>query len=103
MSKLNQDEVYDKLKNFQGWNYSDNKIEKEYLFKDFIEAMSFVNIVALESEKIDHHPDILVHSWNKVKISISTHSEGGITEKDFQLAKKIDSRISQIFNETSEK
>ena len=46
--------------------------------------------VGIESEKADHHPDILLHSWNKVKVRLSTHSEGGITIKDTQLAETID-------------
>jgi 4a-hydroxytetrahydrobiopterin dehydratase len=92
MTKLKLDEIQERLKNFANWSYSNNQIEKEYSFKDFIEAISFVNAVALESEKMDHHPDILIHSWNKVKISISTHSEGGVTEKDFPLADLIEKR-----------
>lgn len=93
MSLLNKDSIENHLKVLSNWDYSNNQIEKEFLFKDFIEAIAFVNSVGLEAEKINHHPDILIHSWNKVKISISTHSEGGVTEKDFQLAEKIESRI----------
>ena len=58
--------------------------------KDFKSALEFVNKVGAEAESMDHHPDILMHSWNKVKISVSTHSEGGVTEKDFKLAGKIE-------------
>ena len=93
MSLLNKDSIENHLKELSNWDYTNNQIEKEFLFKDFIEAIAFVNSVGLEAEKINHHPDILIHSWNKVKISISTHSEGGVTEKDFQLAEKIESRI----------
>lgn len=90
MSLLSKNAIGKNLNELNGWIYSNNQIEKEFTFKDFIEASSFVNSVGLESEKMDHHPDILIHSWNKVKISISTHSEGGVTEKDFQLAEKIE-------------
>jgi 4a-hydroxytetrahydrobiopterin dehydratase len=93
MSLLNKDSIENHLNELSNWDYTNNQIEKEFLFKDFIEAMAFVSSVGLEAEKINHHPDILIHSWNKVKISISTHSEGGVTEKDFQLAEKIESRI----------
>lgn len=93
MSLLSNDAVENQLKEMTNWSYSNNQIEKEFSFKDFIEASSFVTSVGLEAEKMDHHPDILVHSWNKVKISVSTHSEGGVTEKDFQLAKKIEARL----------
>lgn len=93
MKTLSNNEITDKLKSLNGWIYVNNSITKQFDFKDFIEAMSFVNIVALEAEKLDHHPDILIHSWNKVKINISTHSAGGVTEKDFELAKKIEERL----------
>ncbi len=57
---------------------------------DFKSALDFVNKVGAEAESMDHHPDILMHSWNKVKISVNTHTEGGVTEKDFSLAGKIE-------------
>ena len=93
MSKLNLDQINSNLKNLNDWNYENDSITKQFQFKDFIEALSFVNVVGLEAEKMDHHPDILMFAWNKVKISISTHSAGGITEKDFALAQKIEERI----------
>lgn len=93
MSLLKEEQIYSNLKEMDQWSFLNAQIQKEFSFKDFIDALSFVNKVALESEKMDHHPDILIHSWNKVKISISTHSEGGVTEKDFELAKRIDSRL----------
>ncbi len=93
MSVLKENEIYSKLKTMDNWFYSENQIQKEFFFKDFIDALSFVNKVGLESEKMDHHPDILLHSWNKVRISISTHSEGGVTEKDFELAQRIEDRL----------
>jgi len=93
MSKLNQEQINSNLKNFVGWNYENDSITKQLQFKDFIEALSFVNAVGLESEKMDHHPDILMFAWNKVKITISTHSAGGVTDKDFSLAQKIEDRI----------
>lgn len=93
MSKLNLDQINSNLKNLNDWNYENDSITKQFRFKDFIEALSFVNTVGLEAEKMDHHPDILMFAWNKVKISISTHSAGGVTEKDFTLAQKIEERI----------
>ena len=93
MSKLNQDQINSKLSNFSGWSFESDSITKKFQFKDFIDALSFVNAVGLEAEKMDHHPDILMFSWNKVRITISTHSAGGVTEKDFSLAKKIEERI----------
>ena len=91
LAVLNENEIKLKLSRLSEWNYSKNQIGKEYQLKDFAEALSFVNKVGSFAEEMGHHPDILMHSWNKVKITVSTHSESGITEKDFQLAEKIDS------------
>lgn len=93
MIALTNQQILEHLKSLNNWIYVNNSISKEFLFKDFIGAISFVNSVALEAEKMDHHPDILIYGWNKVKINISTHSAGGVTEKDFQLAQKIEERI----------
>lgn len=90
MSLLNKDEINQNLSSLSGWTQEEKQIAKQFQFKDFPEALSFVNKVGTEAEKMDHHPDIFIHSWNKVKITISTHSEGGITKKDFQLAEKIE-------------
>lgn len=90
MSLLSNEEIEKKLASLSGWMMEAKQITKQYQFKDFAEALSFVNKVGSEAEKMDHHPDIFIHSWNKVKITISTHSEGGITKKDFQLAEKIE-------------
>ena len=91
MSKLSNDEITKKLEKLDGWTHVENSITKEYELKDFTHAIGFVTQVGVESEKADHHPDIVIHSWNKVKITFSTHDEGGVTEKDFSLAEKIES------------
>jgi 4a-hydroxytetrahydrobiopterin dehydratase len=70
MSKLNKDQIHSNLSKFSNWFFENNSIVREFQFKDFIEALSFVNAVGLESEKMDHHPDILMFAWNKVKITI---------------------------------
>jgi 4a-hydroxytetrahydrobiopterin dehydratase len=93
MNKLSLDMITTNLDRLNDWKFENNSISKQFQFKDFIEALSFVNAVGLEAEKMDHHPDILIFAWNKVKISISTHSAGGITDKDFILAQKIEERI----------
>jgi 4a-hydroxytetrahydrobiopterin dehydratase len=90
MPLLSKDEITKNLSSLSGWMQEGSQIAKLFQFKDFAEALSFVNKVGAEAEKMDHHPDIFIHSWNKVKITISTHSEGGITKKDFQLAEKIE-------------
>ena len=88
---LPENEILIKLESIKNWVYFSKHISKEYKFADFKEALAFVNKAGNAAEEMDHHPDILMHSWNKVKISISTHSEGGVTDKDFQLAQKIES------------
>ncbi|MFZ1517424.1 MAG: 4a-hydroxytetrahydrobiopterin dehydratase [Ignavibacteriaceae bacterium] len=92
MEKLSVDVITSRLHQLNNWKFENDSISKQFQFKDFIEALSFVNAVGLESEKMDHHPDILMFAWNKVKITISTHSAGGVTDKDFILAQKIEER-----------
>ena len=73
-----------------GWIKLGDKIKKKFEFKDFIQAMGFVNSIAFLAERANHHPDIDIR-WNKVQLVLSTHSEGGITQKDIALAKEIES------------
>lgn len=93
MNPLNKEQIESNLSGLSGWSFESNSIQKQFQFKDFIEALSFVNAVGIEAEKMDHHPDILIFGWNRVKITLTTHSANGITEKDFELAKKIEERI----------
>jgi 4a-hydroxytetrahydrobiopterin dehydratase len=90
MKVLTENEIIEKLKEIPGWIYIENSLNKEFQLKDFKNALAFVNRIGDEAEKMDHHPDIFIHSWNKVKITISTHSAGGVTCDDFNLAKKIE-------------
>ena len=90
MALLSSIDIMNKLRNLDNWSFDNNQIQSDYQFKDFKEALGFVNKVGVEAEKMNHHPDIFLHSWNKVKITTSTHSEGGVTEKDFKLAAIID-------------
>jgi 4a-hydroxytetrahydrobiopterin dehydratase len=89
MPALSKDEVKARIADFPGWKRDDDEIEKEYKFADFKEAMAFVNRVADLAETANHHPEIEIN-YNRVEISLSTHSEGGVTEKDFALAAQID-------------
>ena len=91
MAMLTEKEIKEKLEKLSLWSYENNQIGKEFKFKDFKSALEFVNKVGEEAEKMNHHPDIFIHSWNKVKLTVSTHSEGGVTEKDFTLAGKVES------------
>lgn len=71
------------------WRHRDNAIRREFQFRDFEEAMGFVNEVAGLAEEANHHPDIDIR-WNKVTLALSTHSKGGLTMADFALAEQID-------------
>lgn len=74
-----------------GWTAVEEKsIEKHYKFKDFQEALDFVAKVGQIAEEEGHHPDIFLHGWNKVRLTLSTHAIGGLSENDFILASKID-------------
>jgi 4a-hydroxytetrahydrobiopterin dehydratase len=72
------------------WSRDGENIAREWEFKDFAEAIRFVDDVAEVAERVNHHPDILVHGWNKVRLSVTNHSAGGLTEADFELAKQVD-------------
>jgi 4a-hydroxytetrahydrobiopterin dehydratase len=89
MGKLSEAEVASKTGSVPDWKQAGAEISRTFQFKDFAGAMKFVNAVAAEAEKANHHPDIDIR-WNKVKLTLSTHSEGGLTEKDFSLAKICD-------------
>ena len=89
MPLLSAKQIAVKLKTLKNWRISGKEITKTFEKKDFVHAMGFVNSVALLAEKANHHPDIDIR-WNKVTLSLSTHSAGGLTEKDFNLAKEVD-------------
>ena len=73
-----------------GWEVGENKkLQRDFKFEDFKEAMQWVNKVADLAESEGHHPDILIHEWNKVRLELTTHATGGLSENDFILAAKI--------------
>jgi 4a-hydroxytetrahydrobiopterin dehydratase len=72
------------------WSQRPDALERDFELDDFAAAMAFVNKVADAAEEADHHPDIFVHGLNKVRLTLSTHSEGGLTDKDHALARRID-------------
>ncbi len=80
------------LSTFPGWEVKQKEISKIFRFPSFPAAIAFVNRVSTEAEKVNHHPDINIR-YNKVQITLSTHSEGGVTEKDVDLAKKIEKTL----------
>jgi 4a-hydroxytetrahydrobiopterin dehydratase len=72
------------------WTLEGDAIERDLKFEDFSAAIAFVDSVAELAETYNHHPDILVHGWNKVKLSLSNHAAGGLTEIDFEMAARFD-------------
>ena len=74
----------------RSWEDNNKEIGKEYEFRNFKEALDFVNVVGKLAEEANHHPDIRIYDYKKVKLTLTTHNEGKVTEKDWELAKKID-------------
>ena len=91
MSMLSREEIARRLASLQGWSLDGNAIKKQYTFRDFPEAVHFVDRLVPVAEAADHHPDILIN-YKRVTLTYSTHSEGGLTEKDFEGANAADNQ-----------
>lgn len=89
MPKLSDEDIASSLKCVPEWRIESGNIVRTFEFKDFVAAMKFVNVIADKSEAAWHHPDIDIR-WNKVRLALCTHSEGGLTDKDFKLAAEFD-------------
>lgn len=89
MTLLSDNEIQERLSDLSDWEREGDSIVKEYEFDDFVKAIEFVRAVAARAEELNHHPDIEIH-YNQVKLTLSTHSEGGITEKDVEAAASFD-------------
>jgi 4a-hydroxytetrahydrobiopterin dehydratase len=89
MAVIDSNEIEAFLEAHPGWTFEGTEITREYRFSDFNEAMGFVTQVGLVAAKADHHPDIDIR-WNKVTLTLSTHSEGGLTVKDLDMADMAD-------------
>jgi 4a-hydroxytetrahydrobiopterin dehydratase len=93
---LNDAEIEERLAGAGEWRRAGPQdggqaaIERDLKFDDFAAAIRFVDRVAELAEEANHHPDILVHGWNKVRLTLATHSEGGLTDADFRLAQRIE-------------
>lgn len=91
MSLLTPEEIAERLGRADGWERVDDSIQRTYKFPSFRSALAFVAFIGELAEDRDHHPDIDIR-WNKVALTLSTHSAGGLTDKDFDLAGLIDGR-----------
>jgi 4a-hydroxytetrahydrobiopterin dehydratase len=91
MAPLDDQEIQRRLREAaDGWAREGDTIVRDWKLADFEQAIAFVNRVAALADQQGHHPDILVHGWNKVRLTLFTHSEGGLTAADFELAAEID-------------
>ena len=88
--KLSAASVKKKLAALKGWRRQGKAIVKEFVLGGFTGATQFISKIAPIANRMDHHPDVKLHRYKRVKIILSTHSAGGITQNDFDLAKKID-------------
>jgi 4a-hydroxytetrahydrobiopterin dehydratase len=89
MARLSDEQIEEQLSGLQGWERDGEAIRRQFELDDFKGSVDFVNRLTPEAEGMNHHPDLEI-SWNKVAVTISTHSEGGLTENDFELARKVD-------------
>ena len=88
MSRLSDEQITERLSELDGWSREGEAIQRVFELDDFKGSVDFVNRLTPEAEEMNHHPDLEI-SWNKVTVTISTHSEGGLTENDFVLARRI--------------
>jgi 4a-hydroxytetrahydrobiopterin dehydratase len=92
MDKLDGEELRFRMRDLEGWKVLADAIHKDYTFRGFRAAIAFVNRIAEQATAAGHHPDLEIH-YNRVVVSLSTHDAGGVTEKDVELAEKIDSVV----------
>lgn len=89
MPVLGEDEIRVGLAGLNGWAFTDGAIAKRFVFDDFVGSVMFVNRITGAAEAANHHPDLVI-SWNAVTVTLVTHSEGGVTERDLALAAQIE-------------
>lgn len=89
MATLSEPEIRSALADVPGWDLGEGEIVKQYKFANFVEAVAFVDRLVEPAEAANHHPDLEIH-YNRVRVGLSTHSEGGVTQKDLVLAREID-------------
>jgi 4a-hydroxytetrahydrobiopterin dehydratase len=95
MAKLDAGEIQRRLNGLPGWQLKGDAISKTYRFKGFMAGIDFINRIAIAAEAADHHPDIDIR-YTRITFSCSTHSAGGITGKDFQLAQEIEQAFGSL-------
>src|SRR3989442_7591717 len=91
-TRLSDGEIQDGLTNLNGWELRDGRLRKQFHFRTFLRAIAFVNSVAYLAESHGHHPDITIN-YNRVTLRLITHSEDALTDRDFTLAKDIETKL----------
>ena len=86
--RLDKNQIRRELRTVKGWTLRGKRISRLFVFDDFMQGIRFLNHVARFAEDMYHHPDVSIN-YNKVRLSLTTHDEGGLTRKDFRLARKI--------------
>jgi 4a-hydroxytetrahydrobiopterin dehydratase len=89
MALLSDEDIRERLKGLDGWRQRGEYIVKSFDRGDFVGSVKFVDSLVEPAEEMGHHPDIAI-SWSQVEVALSTHAEGGVTENDFELAKKVE-------------
>lgn len=87
-AKLTSGQITQQLKTVPGWQLEGQQLRHTYEFENFVEAIAFVNLLVNPAESLGHHPDLMIN-YNRVTVSLSSHDAGGLTQKDFDLAKTI--------------
>jgi 4a-hydroxytetrahydrobiopterin dehydratase len=88
-----EDQIQSALARLDGWELHEGRLRKRYTFRTFLRAIAFVNSVGYLAEGAGHHPDITIN-YNRVTLHLTTHSEGGLTDRDFSLAAEIDAKLA---------
>lgn len=96
MSQLTSTQIKNELTNLPEWQESCGAIIRDFTLANFREALRFINEIGERAEAADHHPDLLLHDYRRVKVTLTTHSAGGLTVNDFALARQIDALFRQF-------
>ncbi|MEM0279320.1 4a-hydroxytetrahydrobiopterin dehydratase [Metallosphaera sp.] len=95
MVKLNLKDIESSLNELKGWKFENDTLVKDFIFKDFSNSVKFLTMVQPVADSLDHHPDVCIF-YNKVRVTLTTHDEGGVTDLDVKLAKKLD-ELAKLF------
>ncbi len=94
-TKLSDSEINERLKNLPGWTLASGKLHRDLEFPDFVHAFGFMATSAIAIEKLNHHPE-WSNVYNRVSIDLTTHDAGGVTDRDFELARLLDSLAEKL-------